>query len=288
VAAWEPVGGSLALVGARKPVEWLFWAGKDAGHRLRYGADRREFGIVGFCGEFGAGKTVGMVERAARKKRRWGDKLKIYSNVPVAFADGPLHSPDQIKEHHESGENAIFLIDEIHLTWDQMGWKDVDPDFMKALTQQRKYGGGFAIYFTTQVLAQTAIMFRRLAQQIVDCHGWPTSRWIHETCYRGIAEYNEGMPRLNPMSGKDMRNVAWRYSFIASDALRFMYDTTWVAADLASGAVPRIGARAVREKIALEAKGAHELLGRQNALVTGAALAGATAGAQAPRGRPGR
>jgi hypothetical protein len=240
--------------GLYKPIEWLFWWANDLGRRLRYGEESHLYGIKAYCGLFGKGKTISMVERAWRDKQRYGEKLKVWSNVPCSFAEGPVRGYNHMRDCRNDGGNHLFLFDEIHLSWEQQEWKNVDPDVLTALTQQRKWGGGFAVYYTTQRLIQTAVIWRRLAEWIVDCDGFPSSRWIHQTAYAGIEEYNEGMPRRNGITGDDMRNVGWRYSFIADDWLRGLYDTRWIAKRLtADGEVGVIGEKAVRAKMANEA-----------------------------------
>lgn len=273
LGARELLRGSLAVGGLHKPIEWAYWFGNDVGRFFRYGDEGKEFGIIAYCGLFGRGKTISMVERAYRKKQRYGEKLKIWANCPVAFADGAIESYDQLIECHEDGRNHLFLFDEIHLSWDQGEWKTIDPELLTALTQQRKWGGGFAVYYSTQRLVQTATIWRRLAEFIVDCDGWPTSRWIHQKAYAGIEEYNEGMPRRNPMTGEDQRNIAWTHSFIADDFLRTQYRTDWVAKRIEkdhSSVV--IGEKAVKKKMAADAAFVADMLQSRNGAP--AALAG--------------
>lgn len=255
LAAATPTLELSGLVGLRKPLRYTFWLGADIGKRIRYGPDVREFGINAWVGLFGRGKTISMVERAYRRKLLLRDKIQIFSNVPCAFADGAIRGVNHLKDMWFSEKNTIFLFDEIHLTWNQHGWKDQDPELIESLTQQRKAGPGFAIYYTTQHSSTAEIIWRRLAEHIIECSGWPTNRWIWQKAFAGIAEFNEGQPRFNPMSGKDMRNIAWEYNFIADDGLRAMYDTKWVAGKMAaSGQSSRIGIAAVQRKIAQAAQ----------------------------------
>lgn len=267
LAAHFPIRRSLAMGGLYKPLEWLFWAGNDVGRFLRYGSDSREFGIICYCGLFGAGKTASAVERAWQRKKLLGDKLKIYSNIPISFADGPIRGIQQLKDMHQSEYNTIFIFDEVHLTWTSgTAFSKVDPEFMQTLTQMRKVGPGFAVYLTTQRLNQAAIIWRRLAQFIVDCEGHPTSRWIHQKWFQGIEEYNEGVPRFSPITNKDMRNVYKEYSFIASDYLRFLYRTDWIAGKTTeTGQSENIGVEAVLRKIEAERATVQAQLALRNA-----------------------
>lgn len=260
VAARGLLRAGTSVGGINKLLEWCYWFANDIGRTIRYGDQYKEYGITAYLGLFGAGKSISMVEKAWRVKRRLGDRVKVWSNVPVAFADGPLCAYQQILDCYKDGWNHLFLFDEIHLSWDQSEWKDVDPEFMTALTQQRKYGGGFAIYYTTQRLVQTATIWRRLAGTIVECSGWPTNRWVHQKAYAGIEEYNDGMPRKIGGSD-DLRAVAWSYSFVADDFLRSQYRTDWVARRITrDSSVGVIGAEAVKAKMKSEAEGVARLL----------------------------
>lgn len=277
LASRELIRGSLAVAGLYKIPEWAFWFGNDVGRFLRYGDQSQLYGIRAYCGLFGKGKTISMVEWAYRQKRKYKDKIKIYANCPVAFADGPIRGYKHMVDCWQEPVNHLFLFDEIHLSWEQQEWKNVDPEVLTALTQMRKWGeGGFAVAYTTQRLIQTAIIWRRLAESIVDCEGWPTARWIHQKAYAGVEEYNEGMPRRNPISGDDMRNVDWQYSFIADDFLRGQYDTRWVAKRLTrDGEAGIIGEDAVKAKIARDATHVTSMLEARNA--ADRAVIGATA-----------
>lgn len=219
----------LGLVRLRRVYLWVFWFGVDQARSVRYPQKWRLFGITLFVGLFGKGKTLSMIERGWRVRQKMGDGVRIVANFPCEFADEPFRGWQQIVDARLSDKSTLFLFDEIGNSFDQSMWKDFDKDLLPALTQSRKWGPGVAIYATAQRAAMVEVTWRRLAGFIVECAGWPDSRWIHQKAFAGEEEYNGGVPRYSPMSDRDLRKVDWTYSFIATDQLRTMYDTFYVA-----------------------------------------------------------
>lgn len=113
----------------------------------------QEFGIHLICGKQGAGKTVTAVYLLKQWQQKY-EKLKIFSNCALTFEDGELtHWKDLL-----TNSNGIYgvanLIDEIHTWFSNKESKDLPPEVLGEISQQRKQKK--AILGTAQVFSRVA------------------------------------------------------------------------------------------------------------------------------------
>lgn len=146
--------------------------------------------IEGYEGRPGAGKTLTMVSRAFRLKERG---RSVYSNIPLVdyrttqrrrhfffgekyttacnaetygkpWTDGPvLQSLDETL----SLDNALILLDEVHMWVGSDQWKEVPFEVRQMLAQQRK--DGLDIWWTAQSNARVFNVIRELTATLWSC-----------------------------------------------------------------------------------------------------------------------
>lgn len=226
--------------------------------------DKRQFRGYGFwlyCGLGGSGKTLSMVEYLTRVHKKY-PKLKIYTNFRYKYADGIISSWQDIidlenyelvpisKADYESmlsrneieetvvndGEyyrkkhnGIIFGFDEIHLTFASQKWADCPDNMLEYISQQRKLHK--QIVSSSQVFTRIDKKLREQTNFVIECKSlggrWIFNRFFHTSDYLANDEKGD--------SGVRQRKRAKRYSFIAYDSLRQLYDTMQVMVNLKSG-----------------------------------------------------
>lgn len=251
------VAVSVCIFMKGKPLLAFYLFVKD---RLK--EDRHEykgFGFWLFCGLGGSGKTISMVEYLARVRRAY-PKVKIYTNFDCVVSDGNINSWQDIinKENYElvvvsedewkgldtynravnsNGElckkkhnGIIFGFDEIHLTFASQNWVDCPDNMLEYISQQRKLHK--QIIASSQVFTRIDKKLREQTNYVVECKSVFGSRLVFNR-YFNTAEYLAGGELAD--SGKRRRKRAKRYSFVATDYIRSLYNTYQVMKDLSTG-----------------------------------------------------
>jgi hypothetical protein len=198
--------------------------------------------VEGYSGRPGAGKTCTMVARAFAAKKRG---RRVFANIPLvdnrlvaereyfffgnksivpanartygrSWSDGQLNSLAEVMEL----DNALILLDEVHLWVPSTEWKSIPLDFRMFLAQQRK--DGIDIWWTAQHEARVFNVIRELT-------------WILWRCERyGPVSYMRGK---DPESGEDYGS---RYVWMGPDVWG-LYDTTFKVGDVDGHIVGRSG-----------------------------------------------
>lgn len=270
----------LDLCWLGSPARVLGWMVVDAYRQVRSGQGPRLFGLWLVVGLYGAGKTAWLVHELEELRRQRGDKVAIFTNFGWLGEDGPIRGWRHMLEALEGDKPTIFGWDELgsSLTQHDHG-KDFPKDLFRFVTQMRK-GPGVRVYCTVQRFNNASVDLRRLSKYIIEVRGYAGSRWVFSRAYDGYEEYNDGLPRVSPLSQKDMRKVAWTRSFVFSDWLRSRYDSFAVIPALKEYSDDQMSAAALAEG----AEGREEYRAVQQARREGAAgAAGASGGAALAR-----
>lgn len=115
--------------------------------------DFNEYGIHMVCGEQGAGKTITAVYLLQKWKKKYPD-LKIYSNSFLNFQNGDLTHWKQLLTRSNGVKGVANFIDEIHTWFSSSESKDLPPEVLGEISQQRKQRK--AIVGTAQVFGKIA------------------------------------------------------------------------------------------------------------------------------------
>lgn len=115
--------------------------------------DFQEFGIHMVTGEQGAGKTMTAVYLLMKWQKKY-QKLKVYTNFAYKYEDGSLEHWKQLIERNNGKRGVVNVIDEIKTWWSNKESKDVPPEVLGEICQQRKQKK--AIIGTVQVFSELA------------------------------------------------------------------------------------------------------------------------------------
>lgn len=222
IVLWAFVALNVFMKG--KPIHALVLFVRDFVHM-----DKRQFRGYGFwlyCGLGGSGKTVSMVEYLIRMKRKY-PKVKVYTNFDFALADGKITSWQDIINFDNGDNGVIFGFDEIHLTFASQKWADCPDNMLEYISQQRKLHK--QIVATSQVFTRINKQLREQTNYVIECSSLLLGRLIFNKAFH-TADYLANEERGD--NGAHKRKRAWRYSFVATDAIRKKYDTMQIMVDL--------------------------------------------------------
>lgn len=116
-----------------------------------------EFGIHIVTGEQGAGKTMTVVYLLQEWKKKY-PLMKTYTNMCYKYEDGELVSWKDLLLHNNGIYGVVNVIDEIKTWWSNRDSKDVPPEILGEICQQRKQKK--ATIGTVQVFSELAKPFR--------------------------------------------------------------------------------------------------------------------------------
>jgi Zonular occludens toxin (Zot). len=182
------------------------------------------YGVYLFCGRVGTGKTISMVRRAERIKRRYPN-VKIYSNFTCTISDGLITCWQDILDFQNEDDNGVnqgilFLFDEIHLTFDSQSWKDAPANLLEYISLQRHFHK--CIFGSSQVWSRVNKVIREQSDWVIECKSYFGSRLIRNIQF-SQEEYNVN----GDLKGSGIRKRHWKSNkcFYASDKLRNLYNT---------------------------------------------------------------
>lgn len=115
--------------------------------------DFQEYGIHMICGEQGSGKTITAVWLLQKWKKQYS-KLKIFSNSALNFEDGELDHWKELLTNNNGTYGVVNFIDEIHTWFSSNESKELPPEILGEISQQRKQRK--AIVGTAQVFGKIA------------------------------------------------------------------------------------------------------------------------------------
>lgn len=128
-------------------------------------------GITVFCGPQGSGKTLSMVNFAWNVAKKF-PKLVICTNVELHSFPHPerivkFEGDESLSTVNNGYEGVLFLIDEIHVLYNSLESKNIDPSVMAQICQQRKQRK--MIVGTSQVFSRIAKPFREQFRWAIVC-----------------------------------------------------------------------------------------------------------------------
>ncbi len=129
-------------------------------------------GLVCFCGPQGSGKTMSAVNYVYNLMKRY-PKAILVSNLDLR--DYPVDNErvfrfvngDDFKKYNNGQFGVIFLVDEIQLYFNSLKSKNINPDVMTQISQQRKQRKH--IVCTSQVFGRMAKPLREQFSNIIKC-----------------------------------------------------------------------------------------------------------------------
>ena len=139
---------------------------------IKYIIDNRKrgihlYGIYGYFGLAGKGKTIAMCKQLSDLRKRYGDKIYIMTNFCYKDEDFPLtHWKDLLKTYDKP---LVVAYDEIVNEFNSRQYKDFPMSLFSVLTQVRK-GNGIQVLYTAQRWHFVDKNFRSLSFGCNECN----------------------------------------------------------------------------------------------------------------------
>lgn len=172
------------------------------------------YGVYMYVGLPGSGKTISVVEYLNKIKKKFGDDVNIYTNFRYKNETAPIRTWRDLINYPGP---AVFVLDEVQLTFNSRSWKDFPPEMVTLLTQNRKMRK--QILTTSQAFERVDKVFRELVNYVIECRSIG-GRWVFQKWFE-----KEDFVLGNENDNVRHRRRAKRYNFIATDDIYNSYDT---------------------------------------------------------------
>lgn len=177
------------------------------------------FGIYGYFGLWGQGKTVGMTKTLYDLRRKYKDKIYIFTNYGFKLEDKPFTNWEMLLEEYD--KPAIFAWDEVQNEFNSRDFKNFPTELLTILTQNRK-GHGKRIYYTAQRWNRVDKVFRELTHICYECKThFGRLTFLKGYFWEDYEEYISNSQVKFKMKVKPNRFKA----FVQTDKIRSMYDS---------------------------------------------------------------
>lgn len=147
-------------------IELFKWIFVDICRKIKYGEKIRLYGIHAYVGLYGGGKTMGMTYYLNKMRKKYGDKIYIFTNYFYKYQDGHIDDWKILLKNYD--KPCIFAWDEIQNDFNSRKYQDFPIELMTLLTQNRK-GHGKQILYTAQDFETVDKNFRRLTKTVNVC-----------------------------------------------------------------------------------------------------------------------
>lgn len=125
------------------------------------------FGIFGFFGLPGEGKTISMTRKLNDYREKYGDKIYIMTNYNYLKQDFEFTDWRQLLKEYD--KPLVVAWDEVQNVFNSRNFKDFPIQLLTILTQVRK-NNGIQILYTSQRWHFVDKNFRSLSFGCYDCH----------------------------------------------------------------------------------------------------------------------
>lgn len=177
------------------------------------------YGIRGYFGLPGTGKTMAMCKELKRLRRKYGDKIYICTNFNFIDEDFAFKTWHQLTESYD--KPLVVAWDEIQNEFNSRDFKNFPIALLTQLTQVRK-GNGIRLLYTSQRFGFVDKNFRSLSADIGECKTL-LGRYTYVKLY-DILTYEE---LLNTVEAKKRLKIhpLRVVSFFQTQSLRDSYDS---------------------------------------------------------------
>lgn len=187
------------------------------------GKPKRKFGIFQFVALPGEGKTMSMVAHMERYRKEFtakGQPFVIASNFSYKYNDYFIkHWSEMVKisvDCYRKKIPCLIALDEIHITFDSVDWKNFPPAILAMLSFNRKYGLEFIC--SSQIYERIPKKIRDIANYTVICKNIGHFDRLFRCYYYPKADYE------SQFDGKK-KKAQYIKEFIADDNFYALYDT---------------------------------------------------------------
>lgn len=177
------------------------------------------YGIYGFFGLPGRGKTMCMCKYLHDLRKQYGDKIYIMTNFHYKDQDFPFETWKQLLQEYD--RPLVVAWDEIQNEFNSRDFKNFPVSLLTQLTQVRK-GNGIQILYTAQRWHFVDKNFRSLSFGCWDC-GTLLGRYTFARMYDAF-DYDQKCNEINVDKKHKVKSFK-SMRFIQTDALRNSYDS---------------------------------------------------------------
>lgn len=179
----------------------------------------RIYGIYGYFGLWGQGKTICMTKELLSFRKKYGDSIYITSNYGFALEDFPFTDWRQLLKTYD--KPLVVAWDEVQNEFTSRNFKNFPTELLTILTQNRK-GNGIRILYSAQRWERVDKVFRELTYLCYECK----TRFGRLTGYRGYDwEDYEQLKVTKQVDFKIKIHPKDRKIFVQTDYLRSLYDS---------------------------------------------------------------
>ena len=201
-------------------LEFLYWKVIDI---YRYFTNKNEkkyhlYGIYGFFGLPGAGKTMGMSWKLDQYRKKYKDNIYIITNFFWDGEDSHFDSWKMLLKEYD--KPVVFAWDEVQNEFNSRDFKNFPVELLTLLTQNRK-GHGKQILYTAQRWGRVDKVFRELT---ISCYNCKTHLG-RLTLLKKYDSEDYDMLCNNTEVNKKMKIRSKRFSFVQTDKLRDSYNS---------------------------------------------------------------
>lgn len=200
------------LLGLRYLFRWLCRKGKTDEQLHLYG-------IYGFLGLPGKGKTMAMTYVLNEYRKKYGDDILICSNYYFDGQDFAFNDWKQLLVQYD--KPLVVAWDEVQNEFNSRNFKNFPTQLLTLLTQNRK-GHGVQILYTAQRFDRVDKVFRELTNYFFDCK----TLCKRLTVCKGYDDENYLMLHNEVDVNRKMKiHPSFKIKFIQTDEIRNMYDS---------------------------------------------------------------
>ena len=124
------------------------------------------YGIEGYFGLMGQGKTIAMSKRLLDLRKKYGDSIYITTNY--YFKGEDFHFEDWHQLLGNFDKPLVVAWDEVQNEFSSRNFKDFPIELLTQLTQVRK-NNGILVLYTAQRFARVDKIFRELSCYMYEC-----------------------------------------------------------------------------------------------------------------------
>lgn len=178
------------------------------------------YGIYGYFGLPGKGKTVALAELGLRYRQKYGDKIYIVDNFGYEYSDWHFDSANWKELLIEQDKPTLYLFDEVQNIFNSRDFKNFPTELLVQLTQNRK-GNGKMICYSAQRWGRVDKVFRELSHKCYEC----------KTLFKRLTitkafDWEDYEMYVNSTDVRTRMKIhSRRYSFIQTDQIRNSYNS---------------------------------------------------------------
>lgn len=177
------------------------------------------YGIYGFLGLPGKGKTMAMTYVLNEYRKKYGNDVLICTNYYFDKQDFIFNDWHQLLKQYD--KPLIVAWDEVQNEFNSRNFKNFPTQLLTLLTQNRK-GHGVQILYTAQRFDRVDKVFRELTNYFFDCK----TLFKRFTVCKGYDDENYVMLKHEVDINRKMKiHPSFKIKFIQTDELREMYDS---------------------------------------------------------------